>query len=287
MSDAPFPPPGSCDCHVHVIGPKNRFPLSPNRTYTPKDAVMSELRAMLARLDIERTVIVQPSIYGTDNSCTLDAMDEIGATARAVAVLRPDTAGSTLDDLHRRGVRGLRVNVATSPIGLDTVRQQLKAATTLAARNGWHVQIFATPDALDTLAHELLASPGPIVIDHFGLISPGKNAVARAGTLIRLLGTGKVWVKLSAPYRIADDPYDPGIVLLARALADANPDRVVWGSDWPHTPPHPGGPITDREEPYRDLDTRALLHVTRTWLPDARMQSRLLVENPAKLYDFH
>lgn len=283
----PFPPPRSCDCHVHVIGPKDRFPLSPNRAYTPKDAVTSELCAMLDRLGVDRTVIVQPSIYGTDNSCTLDAMDGLGDRARAVAVLAPDTAGSELDDLHRRGVRGLRVNVATSPTGLDAVRQQLAAAAALSTRNGWHIQIFATPDAIDALANELLALPVSVVIDHFGLIAPGGDAVARAGTLIRLLGTGKVWVKLSASYRIAEDPYDPRIVPRARALADANPERVVWGSDWPHTPPHPGGPVTDREEPYRDLDTRALLHVTRTWLPDARMQERLLVENPAKLYGFH
>ena len=287
MSEVPFPPPGSCDCHVHVIGPKSRFPLLPNRIYTPKDAVTSELRSILQRLGVERTVIVQPSIYGTDNSCTLDAVDEIGASARAVAVLPPDTKGSTLDDLHRRGVRGLRVNVATAPTGIEAVRRQLADAAGLTVRNGWHVQIFATPDAIDALAGELLALPVPVVIDHFGLIAPDSDAVTRAGTLIRLLTTGKVWVKLSAPYRIADDPHDPCIVPLARALADANPERVVWGSDWPHTPPHPGGPITDHEEPYRDLDTRAMLHVTRTWLPDARMQSRLLVENPAKLYGFH
>jgi predicted TIM-barrel fold metal-dependent hydrolase len=289
MTDgATFPPAGSCDCHVHVVGPKDRFPLVRERTYTPKDALTADLRAMLARLGLERVVLVQPSVYGTDNACMLDAIAELGSGARGVAVLAADTAGSDLDDLNRRGVRGLRVNIATGGANsLDAIKDRLAAAAALGTRNGWHVQTFIPSDAIGPLEHTFRRLPVPVVIDHFGLIAPSGVESEAASALVRLLESGRTWVKLSGAYRIAEDPADPAIGPLARRLAAANPERVVWGSDWPHTPPHGHGRVADdQEQPYRDLDTRGLLALVRTWLDDARLQSLLLADNPARLYGF-
>jgi predicted TIM-barrel fold metal-dependent hydrolase len=290
MPEQSFPPPGACDCHVHVIGPKLWFPLAPDRSYTPPDATLGQLRDMLARLGLERVVVVQPSIYGADNACTLAAVDALGYAARAVAVLAPDTPGSDADELHRRGVRGLRVNVVSSlRASADAVREPLDATAALCARNGWHLQAYIPAEALEPLAPTLLALPVPVVIDHFGLIPAHAQSEPQLRALLDLLESGRVWVKLSAPYRIADDPFDPATAPLARRLAAANPERVVWGSDWPHTPPHGGHAVDDdRELPYRDLDTAALLALVREWFAgEEAMIARLLVENPARLYDFH
>ena len=288
MDELRFPPPGACDCHVHVIGPKRRFPLVRERTYTPKDAPTDELRAMLARLGLERVLLAQPSVYGTDNACLVDAIAGLGSGARGVAVLAADTPGSAVDDLHRQGVRGLRVNVASAgPSSLDAVKDRLAAAAALCARNGWHVQAFIPPAAIAPLAETFEQLPVPVVVDHFGLISPAAGRSAEEAALVRVLQSGRVWVKLSGAYRIAQDPADPAIAPLARRLAVANPERILSGSDWPHTPPHGGAHVGDDEEqPYRDLDTRGLLELVRAWFDDARLQNLLLAENPARLYGF-
>jgi predicted TIM-barrel fold metal-dependent hydrolase len=288
MPDA-FPPAGACDCHVHVIGPKTRYPLARERAYTPPDAPLDQLRTMLARLKLDRVVLVQPSIYGEDNSCMMDAIDALGESARGVAVLPGDASGSEVDDLDERGVRGLRVNVVSTLMSsLDQVRERFAAAAELCARNGWHVQVFLPVAAVEPLEKMLLGCPVPVVIDHFALVSPGPDAAAHTRRLGRLIESGHVWLKLSAPYRLADDPADPRIRPLARQLAAANPERVVWGSDWPHTAPHGAHHVgeNDAEVPYLDLDTGALLNLLRTWFDDPRMQQRVLVENPARLYGF-
>jgi len=289
MTGVAFPPAQACDCHVHVIGPKNRFPLSRERTYTPPDATLDQLVAMLARLSLDRVVLVQPSVYGTDNSCLLDALDALSGRARGVAAVAPDITGSALDELHRRGVRGLRVNVASfAGESADKVRARLAAAAALCARNGWHVQTFLPAAAIPPLAATLRELAVPAVIDHFGLVTPQAVDSEAAGQLVRLLGTGRVWVKLSAAYRIAEDPADPRIGPLARRFADANPERVVWGSDWPHTPAHGHDLVaTDAEQPYRHLDTRALLDLVRSWFEDDTDRiAQLLARNPAELYRF-
>ena len=277
-----FPPDGSCDCHVHVIGPRARFPLAATRSYTPPDASTAALRAMLDGLGVSRVVIVQPSIYGTDNGCLLAALTELGDRARGVAVLAPDTPAPTLDALHAQGVRGLRVNVAsghaTSP---DEIAQRFRTAARLCERHGWHMQSFL-PAAMLAELPDLGDLPVPLVLDHFGLIT--RADAPEAADLMARLDGGRVWVKLSAPYRISDRPADPRVGRLARMLA-RNPERVLWGSDWPHTPPHTGsGAASDEETPYRDLCTRDLLGETKAWFPEAAMQRRLLVDNPAALY---
>jgi predicted TIM-barrel fold metal-dependent hydrolase len=285
MADDRFPPPGACDCHVHVIGPKARFPLARARSYTPMDAPVQELAAMLARQGIDRVVLVQPSFYGTDNACMLAAIAELGA-ARGVAVLPAHVTEAELADLHARGIRGLRVNVAsTGAASLAAMRRDIEAAAALCEQHGWHVQIFVAAQAIEPLTPILLGLPVETVIDHFGLIAPGTETAALRA-LLRLLESGKVWVKISGAYRIAENPFDPAIGPLARQLCDANPERIVWGSDWPHTPKHGAAPHAGDEMPFRTMDTRALLDLVPRWFDDERLVRQVLVTNPARLYGF-
>ena len=283
---AAFPPPLACDAHVHVVGPRARFPLAPGRRYTPMDAPAEALAAVLGRLGLARVVLVQPSFYATDNACMIDALARLPGS-RGVAVLAPATPAATLDALQAQGVRGLRVNIATSGTApIETVKAAIAATASLCARHGWHVQLFVPAEAIAPLAPLLRDLPVDSVFDHFGLIAPGAdNGALRA--LQALLESGKTWVKISGAYRIGDDPNDARIGALARALCQANPERVVWGSDWPHTPRHHlhnGG--REVELPYQPIDTAGLLTLVPRWLQDDALVRRVLVDNPARLYGF-
>ena len=285
MAENSFPPAKSCDSHVHVIGPKARFPLAPGHRYTPKDALAADLAAMLTRLGLARVVLVQPSFYSIDNRCMLDAMAGIEG-ARGVAVLADDTPAAELDALHARGVRGLRINIATmggAPV--DEITSKMAAAAKLAARHGWHVQVFVAAGTIEALAPLVASLPVDVVFDHFGLIAPGTRG-GPLTALCRLLESGKAWVKISGAYRISNDPGDPRTDPLARALVNANPERIVWGSDWPHTPRHDIHTGGATELPFQDIDTRGLLYLLPRWLGDEALVKRALVDNPAKLYDF-
>jgi predicted TIM-barrel fold metal-dependent hydrolase len=290
MPSPPFPPPGACDCHVHVIGPKDRFPLARERGYTPLDALAGELAAMLARLRLDRVVLVQPSFYRTDNSCMLHAMAQLD-DPRGVAVLPAQVPDAELAALHAQGIRGLRVNIATFGAGpLEVMRRDIEAAAALCERNGWHVQIFVPSSLLEPLTPILLALPVATVIDHFGLIAPSSKLRPKTGplrALLRLLASGKIWVKISGAYRTADDPADPRIGPSARMLCDANPERIGWGSDWPHTPRHDTRKAGSAEElPFQDIDTYALLDLVPQWIGDDALVRRVLATNPARLYGY-
>ena len=280
-----FPPPNSCDCHVHVIGPKGRFPLPANRRYTPSDATATELATMLKRLGMTRVVIIQPSFYGTDNACTLDGMAQVG-NARGVAVLPAQVPAAELDSLHKQGIRGIRINIATvGGAPLDEIRDKVNAAAKLAERHGWHVQLFIAAEVIEPIAPLLRTLPVDSVIDHFGLIAPGTTA-SPLRALQGLLESGKTWVKISGAYRIDSDPNNRQIDLLARVLCKANSERIVWGSDWPHTPPHTIQKPLDQESPFQNIDTLGLRDLLPRWLEDGALIARVLVSNPAKLYDF-
>jgi predicted TIM-barrel fold metal-dependent hydrolase len=288
MTEHTQPIPGACDCHVHVIGPKLRFPLANRRSYTPMDAPLDALESMMARLGLARCVIIQPSIYGTDNDCTLDAVDRLGGRAKAVAVIEPETHDIVLDILHKRGVCGLRVNILSGGSApTHKIQADIEAAARMCARNGWYVQAFVAAASLEALAPILLALPVPVVLDHFAMVAPEQADGPDADRVCRLLETGQVWVKLSGAYRITADPFAPSIDRLAQRFAAANPERLLWASDWPHTPGHPGfpGAAGDEEQPFRDIDTRGLLDVLGRWV-GAETARRILVDNPATLHDF-
>jgi predicted TIM-barrel fold metal-dependent hydrolase len=288
MPHAFFPPSGACDCHVHVVGPKRQFPLAARRSYTPMDAPLAELRAMLARLGLERVVIVQPSFYGFDNSCMVAALEELGLVARGVAAVAPGATPAEIDALHRAGVRGIRLNMASlGTATAETLTSLLRDTATLCERHAWHIQLFVHAEIIPVLAKLVGSLEVPVVIDHFGLVRPADGEGPAARALLDLLGSGRVWVKLSAPYRIADDLDDPRIGAFVQRLLGANPECLVWGSDWPHTPKHGASPVhDDREMPYREIDTKRLLQRMATWCPEPRRLEDILVRNPARLYDF-
>lgn len=282
-----FPPKGACDCHVHVVGPKSTFPLDPRRSYTPMDATLDDLLATMDGMGIDRAVVVQPSFYGTDNRCTLDAVARLGDRGRAVAVVSEDIADQELDGLHGSGVRGLRLNlVSNGTPDVADISERLARTARSCARNGWHIQIFAPSGLLAQLAHVLAGLPAEVVLDHFALVQADRADQAGLETMAGLLRTGRVWVKLSGTYRVAGDPFDRRLAAVARHFVAANPERVVWGTDWPHTSPHGASHDTEgREMTYRSIDTPRLLSSLRDWLEPDEI-ARVLVDNPARLYHF-
>jgi predicted TIM-barrel fold metal-dependent hydrolase len=285
-----YPPRGACDCHTHVIGPKSRYPLVPKRSYTPVDAPIETLAAMLQRCGMDRVVLVQTSIFGTDNSCTLDGLAWLGKD-RARAVVVPDFGISTeeIDRWHDAGVRGARLNFASiGTPSADDIRDGIRRILPICERHGWHLQFLLPPGAYPAIAGDLKALPIDTVIDHFGLIRPLETDADPVDAIVGLLESGKSWIKISGTYRLVPDRKDPSIGALARRMAAVNPDRLVFATDWPHPPKHnSSGDATDEEAPYRDIDTPDLVHDLRNWFEgDEEMCRRILVDNAARLYDF-
>lgn len=268
------PPPGACDCHAHVIGPPARFPLSPTRGYTPPEASLADYEALLARLGLERAVIVQPSVYGYDNSCTLEAVRALGARGRGIAVLEPDVSDAALAELDAAGFRGVRFNLVTP--GAPGA-EGLEGLAARIAPLGWHVQLYVRAADLLQLAPRLEALPCPVVIDHMG--APAlKAGIGQPGfrRLLEMLVAGRAWVKLSGAYRVDPEGANHAAAgTYAKALVTAAPDRCVWGSDWPHT--------QWEEEPPDDAQ---LLDQLADWAFDEPLWRAVLVDNPAKLYRF-
>jgi predicted TIM-barrel fold metal-dependent hydrolase len=274
-------PPHACDTHAHLFGPVSRFPYAPDRSYTPPDAPLEKYLAMLATLGFERGVLVQGSAHGTDNTAMLDGLERHPERLRGVAVANPDVAPAELKRWDALGVRGLRFNHFfrggklhyRGGIGLDAAHALAPAMADL----GWHAQLWIDVKDLPATLPELRRLPVPVVIDHMGR-TEARNGTGTEGfqALLRLLGEGKCWVKLSGAHRLSDDwpDYAPARPFL-EALVKANPDRLVWGSDWPH-------PRIETEMP----DAGHLLDLFQEWVEDAETRMRILVDNPARLYGF-
>jgi predicted TIM-barrel fold metal-dependent hydrolase len=283
---------GACDCHVHVIGPATQYPMTPERAYTPPEASTADLIETRGRLGITRNVLIQPSFYGTDNRCMLDAMAQLGGSARGVAVVAPDITAEELAELDAQGVRGIRMNLetretrdpGTAAAALDTFAQRIKHL-------GWHIQIYAALPVIAALANRIAVLPVDVVIDHFGL-AQAKDGVDQPGfaALLELVRArnasgNKAYVKLSAPYRISQGSGYADVAPIARALIEARPGRMLWGSDWPHTDRVPGrGPL--EIHPFRTIDGPAVLALFRQWCGDETIARTILVETPARLYRF-
>jgi len=281
-------PPGACDCHVHVFGDLKKYPFIPGRAYTPETASVDELRRLLSALRLQRVVIVQPSVYGTDNSCTLDGMRELGNRARGVAVIDDSITDTQLDAMGKAGIRGIRLNLATAGINDPAVaRQRFDNAVARVRNRGWHIQINTQLPVIDALSQQLLASPVPIVIDHFGgavaargLDQPG------FGALVILVKSGKAYVKISGSADSVSTQSDlADVAPFARALVAANPQRILWGTNWPH----PGSAAVAGRKPtdlapHVQTDDGKVLNLLPAWVPDVAMRRLILTENPARLY---
>ena len=286
-----FPvPAGACDCHAHVFGDAKRFPLSPDRGYTPPTAPVDELRGFLRRLHMDRVVVISASVYGTDNACALDAIRRLGARARGVANVSPDVADSELDRLQRGGIRGLRLNFDAQGVADPKVAvERFRLASARAAAMGWHIQVNTRLPIVAAMEEHVLAGPATVVFDHFAQAEPLRG-IDQPGfsSLVRLLKSGRAYAKISAAYRIATRPTDYADVMpLAKALIAANPERVLWGSDWPHpdSARRPGRRPTDTAPPLA-VDDGRVLNQLAVWAPDAATRRTILVENPARLYGF-
>jgi len=267
-------PDNACDCHAHIIGPLALFPLGSERSYTPPESNLAAYRHMLQSLGLTRGVLVQPSVFGTDNSCMLQALARHRNTLRGVAVVDQNVDDETLDTLAGNGVKGLRLNVLfRGGVPLD----QIEALARRIEPRQWHLQFLIDARHLPDLAPRLSDLPVDIVIDHMGHM-PALVGIHHPGfkALLKLVRGGRCWVKLSGANRISSEgpPYRDTIQF-ARALVDTDPTRLVWGSDWPHVAIE--GPMSN------DGD---LLDLLGEWAPDERLRHLILVENPARLYGF-
>ncbi|MFN0303901.1 MAG: amidohydrolase family protein [Burkholderiales bacterium] len=264
------------DTHTHVFGPPERYPLAPVRGYTPQVRWIDQLGGASADAGVRHVVLVHPSVYGFDLSSLTDALATGAGQYRAVAVVPPDVPAARLLDLHRLGVRGVRFNLVSIAgntfDGFDEVAAK-------AADLGWHAQIFIHPRNLPDVMRLRERTAIPFVFDHFGGFRAGTDVASAAWkSLLALVRDANCWVKLSGFYRLSDRgiPYDD-LDPLAQSLASASADRLVWGSDWPHTwfwEHAPGDPPQ-----YADL----IAPIARCF-PDIAMQRRILVDNPERLY---
>jgi predicted TIM-barrel fold metal-dependent hydrolase len=283
-------PAGACDCHTHIFGDPRKFPFWSGRTYTPEPALVPEMRALHRALHTARVVIVNPSVYGTDNSCTLDAVKQLGPGARAVAVIDNEISDAQLDEMIHRGVRGIRLNFETfGQANPDATRKAFNQAVERVAPKKLHIQMYTHLAVIEGLHREIMASPVPAVFDHFG------GAQAELGTaqpgfdaMVDMIRAGKAYVKISGAYRISKKAPDyPDAAPLAKALIAANQEFVVWGTDWPHPAgaPLPGHSATDIA-PLLQIDDGKLLDQLPIWAPEAAVRKKILVENPARLYGY-
>jgi 2-pyrone-4,6-dicarboxylate lactonase len=274
-------PRGACDCHCHVFGPAARFPYAQPRSYTPDDAPLEAYLALLDRLGFDRGVIVQPSAYGRDNSATLDALVREPKRLRGVAVGGGELDAAALKRWHDNGVRGLRANEFRrdgKPFYQNGVRlSDIEPLFTAMADLGWHLQLWLDTRDLPDMLPALSRVPVPIVVDHMGRMEH-HHGVNHPGfqALLRGVGAGKFWAKLSGTYRLgATAPDYREAKPFHDALVGANPRNLVWGTDWPH--PRPDGPVPDAAR---------LLQVLIDWTPEPAARQAILVDNPARLYDF-
>jgi predicted TIM-barrel fold metal-dependent hydrolase len=283
-------PAGACDCHTHIHGDPEQYPFFAGRTYTPELASPEMMAALHEALRIERVVIVTPSVYGTDNTSTLQGIKARGDKARGIAVIDEKTPESVLDALGQAGFRGIRLNLATGGTTDPAVgRQRLKAAIERVKDRNWHVQMFTNLATIQAIKDLVADSPVPVVFDHFGG-AEAKLGAAQPGfvDLLQLIKSGKAYVKISGAYRASDlAPYYGDVAPLARALIRVNPDRVVWGTDWPHpNSVTPAGQKPTEVTPMLHIDDGRLLNQLPVWAPDAAVRKKILVDNPARLYGF-
>ena len=265
-------PAGAWDCHAHVFGPFDRFPLKPERAYTPDLATGADWKRMHDAIGIARGVLVQASVYGTDNSATVAALAELGPAYRGVAVVGPDISLDDLKALHQGGIRGIRLSDtmigAVSTANMEKMAERLKPL-------GWHIQLMVDAASRPDLVERATRTSVPVIWDHLGGM-PASRGVDDPGYKIFLDAfrrSPNLWVKVSGPYldKSLRAPYAASTPL-AQALVAAAPDRCVWGTAGPH-------PASDHS-----IDDAGLMDLLATWVPDAATRKRILVDNPTRLY---
>ena len=265
------PDAGACDCHAHIY--EDKYPLAPTASFKPPHAPVTDYRAVQRALGIERVIVVQPTGYGFDNTCTEDALKQFGESARGICVVPPNVSDTELDRLHAAGFRGVRYMMLGGLLPWESL--PLMAAR--IAPLGWNINLQL--DGRDLPQHSAMISnlPCKLVIDHTGkFLEPVAVDSDAFATLMKLLDGGRTWVKLSAPYETSRTgaPHYEDVSTLARALAKAHPDRCLWASNWPHPNQNPLP------------SNAAMLYLLLKWTDNVETQRKILVKNPAALYGF-
>lgn len=269
-------PAGACDTHFHVVGPRSRFPFDDKRSYTPDDVPIEDALRMLDALGMARGVVVQCHPHGTDNTAVLDALVRYPERLRGTAIVDPDTSRGALMRMANAGVRALRFHHVPKSAGYSLLGMpSFEKLSRYMAEFGLHAQFMMDANALDTALPYFKDWRLPVVIDHMGNVDAALGAGQPAVQLMcKLLAEGRIWVKVSGQYRISKRYPDYADARpIHEALVRANPEQVLWGSDWPHT-------RLDQDMP----DDGHLLDHFNEWTPDAALRHKILVENPQKLY---
>jgi predicted TIM-barrel fold metal-dependent hydrolase len=270
------PPPGACDAHCHIFGPGDVYPYAADRSYTPPDAPLSRFKELQRTLGLSRAVLVNASCHGSDNTVIVDAIAQSGGKYRGVANSDDSFTEKDFEKLHLAGFRGVRFNFVKHLGGMPDMGEFHRTLARIRPF-GWHIDLHF--DAGDLIEHDALLKslPVPFIIDHMGRV-PTKNGLGQEPFKLLLnlaRGNDKCWIKISGSERISNGPPFTDAVPFAQALIAAAPDRILWGTDWPH-------PNIAKHMP-NDGD---LVDLIPLMMPDAALQKRILVDNPHRLYEF-
>jgi predicted TIM-barrel fold metal-dependent hydrolase len=264
-------PSGSCDAHVHVF--EAGYPPVAEPLYTFPDATLDQYQRVARRLGLERMVLIQPSYYGTDNRLLLDVLNRLGSRCRGVVQIEEGTSDDELDRFHELGVRAIRLDLfarATWPV--EDLLAYIRRMAGRTRRRGWHLQFYSPGTVVRDLLPFLAELEDPFVIDHMGYMLEADGVTeSDFEQLLDVLEGGSCWIKLSGPYRIAKERPLSHVEPIGRSLVDARPDRLIWGSDWPHLP-------------NGQRDTGELLNLLADWAPSEQDRHRILVQAPNVLF---
>ncbi|QBR03665.1 amidohydrolase family protein [Paraburkholderia pallida] len=265
----------ACDAHMHVFGPLDRYPCVARPHYTLPDGKLASYLQLMEVLKLRRFVIVQPSFYGTDNRCMIDALKMAGSIARGVAMIEEETDAAMLDSFHKAGVRAVRLDLfARSALPTAEIQQYITRMAKRCASLGWHLQFYAPGWVVRNLIPFLADVQTDYVIDHMGyMLEEDGLTQDDFARLLDLLRDGNCWLKLSAPYRISKHRGYDAVAPMAKGIIAAAPRKVIWGSDWPHIPDG-------------SRDTGELLNLLARWTDDAAVHRAILADNPARLFNF-
>ncbi|HVY35446.1 MAG TPA: amidohydrolase family protein [Caulobacteraceae bacterium] len=269
-------PKGACNCHTHIFDPEH-YPYAASRPYSPAPATIADVRALNRALHIDRVVISQPTVYGDDHACTLNAIKTIGASARGVAAYAPNTSSARLDELHRGGMRGLVVH---------NIGEYKDAAAQIGARP-WNVEVYVGMANMAAFKDMAMASNVTAKLTLFGGVQRAADIHTPAFAMLQdLLRSGKVYVELSTPSHIStQEPDYADTDAVGKALIAANPERITWGSDWPHAKTLRGKP-TPGIAPLENIDDAISLNMLPRWTTGPDQVKLILVDNAARLYGF-
>lgn len=278
------------DSHCHIFNPE-KFAYAIKRKYTPPPATVQDLQRFHAAIHVHRTVLVQPSVYGTDNACLVDALGQLGGGARGIAVIDQTFSSQQLDDLAGAGVVGVRINLEVGKDrNFNLAIARLEHTVETLRGKPLIIQIYAALPILSELAPRIQVQPHQVVIDHFGLATaaegPGQPGMS---ALVAMMHSRKAFVKLSGPYQISSQkPAYADTTPIARALVEAAPDQVIWGSDWPHTggSARPANAKPTDIEPFRNEDEGRNFALVKSWAPNEVQRRMLLADNATKLFGF-